>query len=299
MNHKDDSVEKLAWVLDEAFPVPGTRFRFGWDAIIGLVPGIGETITLFAQAGVVLLAVGKYEVPFIVALRMIWNVLLDGVIGSLPFFGDIFDFFFKANTKNVKLLREVQAEQAITGSVSRRRHYLYFGVIALILSAVMALVITLVVLVLRFLWGLLQQGQVITVGLALCLATPSFAKCQRNLFVVSQDETYIASLSPTLGELKPPVDEFSRVLDALLTTSGVSEFKAWNKSAFGSALSKDQEKELLSNMRRVFLSKLKRQVVSGQPFEGFLARTTKMETLFASENPRLKDFFCFDRPFPE
>lgn len=155
MIEKDDSVEKLAWLLDEAFPIPGTKYRIGWDAIIGLIPGIGETVTLFAQAGVVLLAVGKYEVPFIVALRMVWNVLLDGMVGSIPFIGDIFDAFYKANTKNVKLLREVQAEK-LTGKVSRRRHFVYFGIIALILAAVVATVITAVVVVLR--WCLTLLG---------------------------------------------------------------------------------------------------------------------------------------------
>lgn len=159
MKSPDDSVEKLAWLLDEAFPIPGTKYRIGWDAIIGLIPGLGETVTLFAQAGVVLLAVGKYEVPLIVALRMIWNVLLDGMVGSIPFFGDIFDFFFKANTRNLKLLREVQSEQAI-GKVSKRRHYVYFAVIALILAAVVAIVITAVVLVLRGIMGLFSPDQV-------------------------------------------------------------------------------------------------------------------------------------------
>lgn len=85
---------------------------------------------------------------------MIWNVFLDGMIGSIPFFGDIFDVFFKANTRNVKLLREVQTEQA-RGKVSLSRHFAYFAIIGSTLLLVVALVITSVVLILRWIISVL------------------------------------------------------------------------------------------------------------------------------------------------
>jgi hypothetical protein len=105
----DRDLEWLAWLMDQAFVVPGTNIRVGLDALLGLLPFAGDTITGLIQAGLVLVALHRYRVPKAVAGRMAANVLLDIAVGSIPLFGDVFDVFFKANTRNIQLLREAHA----------------------------------------------------------------------------------------------------------------------------------------------------------------------------------------------
>lgn len=104
-------LEKLAWLMDHAIPIPGTKFRVGLDAILGLLPVGGDVLTGLIQASLVMIALKHYRVPKPVAARMAANVLLDIGIGSIPFVGDAFDAVFKANTRNLKLLEEVRVLQ--------------------------------------------------------------------------------------------------------------------------------------------------------------------------------------------
>jgi hypothetical protein len=104
-------LEKLAWLMDRAIPIPGTKFRVGLDAILGLLPVGGDFITGLIQSGLVLTALKHYRVPKAVAARMAANVLIDIAIGSIPLVGDAFDAFFKANTMNLKLLNDVRQLQ--------------------------------------------------------------------------------------------------------------------------------------------------------------------------------------------
>ena len=105
------ALERVAWLMDRAFKVPGTNVTFGLDAILGLFPGIGDVATGLIQSGVVLAMMLHYKVPRAVVARMAANVLLDVGVGTIPIVGDAFDVFFKANTRNMALLREVQEHQ--------------------------------------------------------------------------------------------------------------------------------------------------------------------------------------------
>ena len=105
-------LDKLAWLMDRAIKIPGTPFTVGLDAILGLLPVGGDVLTGVVQAGLVLVALGHYQVPKAVASRMAANVLLDITLGSIPVVGDVFDMFFKANTRNMALLKQVQAHRA-------------------------------------------------------------------------------------------------------------------------------------------------------------------------------------------
>ncbi|TWT90060.1 hypothetical protein Mal64_04430 [Pseudobythopirellula maris] len=97
-------VERLASQLDDAFRVPGTNIRFGWDSIIGLVPGVGDAATTLLAIAPVLAAyregVGRWTLA-----RMIGNVALDATLGAVPILGDAFDLFFKANRRNLRHLK--------------------------------------------------------------------------------------------------------------------------------------------------------------------------------------------------
>ncbi|MBY0371846.1 DUF4112 domain-containing protein [bacterium] len=149
-----DPIERLAWYLDNAFRVPGTRYRFGWDGILGLIPGLGEAVTMLMQAGIVLWAVARYEVPGVLAVRMVLNIAIDSTVGSIPLIGDVFDFFFKANTKNVALLREYRVQKLHGGPMSSWRH---FAFIALVFVALLALAIACAALTILVVLWLYEQ----------------------------------------------------------------------------------------------------------------------------------------------
>jgi len=97
-------LDMLASLLDTALVVPGTNIRFGVDAIIGLVPGIGDAITTVVSLYIVHEA-RQLGAPWHVVSRMLANVALDGVVGAVPILGDAFDVMWRANRRNVALLR--------------------------------------------------------------------------------------------------------------------------------------------------------------------------------------------------
>ena len=98
-------LEFLATLLDSAILVPGTKIRFGADAVIGLVPGIGDAITTALSAWIVYEA-HRLGVPRRMLVRMIGNVAVDGLFGAVPLVGDLFDVMWRANRRNMRLLRE-------------------------------------------------------------------------------------------------------------------------------------------------------------------------------------------------
>jgi hypothetical protein len=113
------NLERLAWLMDRAFHIPGTRIRVGLDAILGLLPVGGDVLTGLVQAGLVLVALRYYKVPKIVAGRMAANVLIDIAVGAIPLLGDLFDVGFKANTRNIRLLDDYRQREADVRAVGR------------------------------------------------------------------------------------------------------------------------------------------------------------------------------------
>jgi hypothetical protein len=106
-------LDKLADFLDSRFIIPGTTIRFGWDGLIGLIPGIGDTLTLLPQLYFLYEAL-RAKVDLSTILKMAVNVLIDWAIGTIPVLGDIFDVAFKSNLRNAKLLAEaIRKKQAI------------------------------------------------------------------------------------------------------------------------------------------------------------------------------------------
>ena len=98
-------LESIATAMDTAFVVPGTGIRFGFDGLIGLVPGIGDAVTTALSLYLVHEA-WQLGAPKHVIGRMLANVALDGVIGAVPVAGDVFDVMWRANKRNVRILRE-------------------------------------------------------------------------------------------------------------------------------------------------------------------------------------------------
>jgi Domain of unknown function (DUF4112) len=138
-------LERLAWLMDRAIPIPGTNLRVGLDAILGLVPGGGDFVCGLIQTGLVLTALHHYRVPKVVAARMAANVLIDLGIGTIPFVGDAFDAVFKANTRNLKLLGEVRELQRRGAPVPAAPSVLYLvGIGAILVSALLLVFVGLV-----------------------------------------------------------------------------------------------------------------------------------------------------------
>jgi len=128
----EESLDKLGWVLDDLIRIPGLNWRIGLDALVGLIPGIGDTATTVASLYVLGSAV-RYRVPKITLLRMGLNLGIDYALGSLPLVGDVFDAWFKSNQKNIALLRQratVSASEAREGRVS---DWLFVGLIMVLL----------------------------------------------------------------------------------------------------------------------------------------------------------------------
>lgn len=108
----------LARLLDSAVRVPGTGIRFGADAVIGLIPGLGD-IGGAALAGYLVILAQRLGVPRAVVLRMLANVAVDTLGGTVPLIGDLFDVAFKSNLRNVALLERALERPVATTRTSR------------------------------------------------------------------------------------------------------------------------------------------------------------------------------------
>jgi hypothetical protein len=97
------ALRKWSVLLDSAFRVPGTRLTFGLDPLLGLIPGLGD-VTTPVFAALVLLHAVRLRVPRVVQLRMLINAVIDFGLGAVPVVGDLFDFGWKANVRNLALL---------------------------------------------------------------------------------------------------------------------------------------------------------------------------------------------------
>jgi len=104
-NRELKSVELMARLMDSRFKIPGTRFRFGLDPLIGLIPGLGD-FTGFLISGYMILICARNGAGGFVLARMTLNVFIDALIGAIPLIGDLFDFAYKANDRNLKLMQQ-------------------------------------------------------------------------------------------------------------------------------------------------------------------------------------------------
>ncbi|MFD5867032.1 DUF4112 domain-containing protein [Corynebacterium sp. NPDC060344] len=143
----------IAHWMDDLFTIPGTNRRVGLDPIVGLIPGVGDAAGAVATAGLVIDGI-RYRVPFIVLLRMAFNLLLDMTIGAIPVLGDAFDFFFRANIRNERLMTKALDDPAGVATSSKR--YLIGAVILLVV--LMVLVIALAIAAVWGLVALIQAG---------------------------------------------------------------------------------------------------------------------------------------------
>ncbi|GAB4554349.1 MAG: DUF4112 domain-containing protein [Pleurocapsa sp.] len=103
--NKVDRLRRLSQILDNAIPIPGTKYRLGLDPILGLLPGGGDTIT-GALGAYIIIEAAKMGLPRKVIGEMVGNIIFDSLAGTIPVIGDLFDIGWKANVKNITLLEK-------------------------------------------------------------------------------------------------------------------------------------------------------------------------------------------------
>ena len=105
------TVRATVELLDQRFRIPGTGIRFGFDAVLGLIPGLGDGLGMLLGYGLVFEAI-RLRARWRTVARMIWNLWVNAVIGAVPIAGDVFDFFSHAHRKNLELLQRDLAARA-------------------------------------------------------------------------------------------------------------------------------------------------------------------------------------------
>jgi hypothetical protein len=128
----EQSLERLGWLMDDLIRIPVLGWRFGLDALLGLIPGFGDTATSLVSFYILAAAV-RYQVPKITLLRMGLNIGLDYALGSLPLVGDLFDAWWKSNQMNVELLRKRATVSASEARSGRTSDWLFVGLIIILL----------------------------------------------------------------------------------------------------------------------------------------------------------------------
>jgi hypothetical protein len=131
-----DWARRLSALLDSAVTIPGTQVKIGLDPILGLLlPELGDTLT--AAVSLSLLAVAFRErVPKLVLARMLINIALDALLGAIPIVGDVFDFAFRANDKNLALIERHRGDPSRPASLGDRLVVFAAGLLALALLAI-------------------------------------------------------------------------------------------------------------------------------------------------------------------
>ena len=138
---------RLAWLLDNSISIPGLRFRIGFDAILGLIPGLGDVLGVLLSSYIVREA-ARIGAPPSVLIRMAFNIAVEGVLGLVPIVGVLFDAVWKANQRNLALLDAHLAHPQRAARSSR----LFVAALTAVLLVFIGLTATLAFLVIRALW---------------------------------------------------------------------------------------------------------------------------------------------------
>lgn len=136
-------LDRLAILMDDSIRIPVVGYRIGYDVLLGLIPGIGDIAGL-AIGTYVVLESARFKVPRSTLLRMIANVALDTIFGAIPIVGDVFDATYKANLRNLRLLREHTDSRADAARSDKRFLGLLVGIPIVVVLAILALLIWLI-----------------------------------------------------------------------------------------------------------------------------------------------------------
>ncbi len=151
VSNSDDrlvQLQRLSHLLDNAIAIPGTDYRVGLDPFLGLLPGAGDVAGTALSAYIVIQAT-RWKLPAATLLRMLGNVCMDWLVGTLPILGDLFDVGWKSNARNVALLEDHLAAPRASQAADRWVVLLVFATLGLLLALSISLAATV-------LWGLFQ-----------------------------------------------------------------------------------------------------------------------------------------------
>ncbi len=133
---KLERLRYLSNLWDNALRIPGTKLRVGLESIIGLLPFGGDLIGLLLSCYILFWAI-QFKLPKTILLRMVANILIDALVGVVPFFGDLFDTAWKANTRNVNLLEAHLQQPTLSHSANRKfLVLLWLGILAIVIMLV-------------------------------------------------------------------------------------------------------------------------------------------------------------------
>ncbi|MCB0642431.1 MAG: DUF4112 domain-containing protein [Phaeodactylibacter sp.] len=135
-------MERISALMDDQFRIPFTKIRFGLDFVVGLFPYVGDIVGFMVSA-LLVTTMARYGASGKVLVLMLWNVLLDTVVGGIPILGDWFDLRYRANRRNFDLLKRHYVEGAHQGSA--------WPAVLLVLAVFIGLLVALIYLIWRFL----------------------------------------------------------------------------------------------------------------------------------------------------
>ncbi|MBW4441716.1 MAG: DUF4112 domain-containing protein [Plectolyngbya sp. WJT66-NPBG17] len=150
-SHRESTIARLrslTHLLDNAFPIPGTKYRIGIDPIIGLLPGGGDVAMSFVSS-YILVEAARLGLPRPALLRMLWNLILDALLGIIPMAGDFVDLAWKANSKNLAL---IEAHLAKPGQQTKA-DYLFVALLILVFLTVVIAIGALTVFLIGAIWN--------------------------------------------------------------------------------------------------------------------------------------------------
>ena len=146
-------VRVLAKLLDDSIGIPGTRWKIGFDPIVGLIPGIGDLIGAILS-GYIILEAARADIPAVTLVRMLANVGIDTLVGAVPALGDLFDAVWKSNTKNVALLERHLSGDRAAAARDKRNSLGLIAMAVIVLVVILGAGLALGIAAARLLWSL-------------------------------------------------------------------------------------------------------------------------------------------------
>ena len=152
-----EDLERLAHWMDSVFRIPGIGWRFGLDALLGLLPGAGDIATSLVSV-YIFAAAQRHGVSRTTLARMAMNIVIDLLLGAIPFVGDLFDMYWKANKRNVELLRRHAAASPQAARRLRTSDRLFVAALVLLLLGLLVASLALAYFALAWLLDALQRA---------------------------------------------------------------------------------------------------------------------------------------------
>ncbi len=145
-------IDKISSLLDNQFRIPFTKIRFGVDFLIGLIPTAGDWLS-FGISSILVFSMMRRGIGVGMLLKMLGNITLDAIVGSIPILGDLFDLHFKANRRNVALLKQYYAENPNPPATTRS-----IFIVSLMFLAILFGFLYLVFKTLTWVWSLVAAN---------------------------------------------------------------------------------------------------------------------------------------------